>query len=921
MRDRKQTYDELVQENVALKKKLGAIKLVDEKAITSIENYRKLAFENSYMPNVIMDAESKRFIDCNQVAVDFYRLSSKEDVLKLTPLEVSAPKQYDGRSSEELVIENVRIAMEKGSYVFEWLHQTPTGEYWDAEVHLLRFEVGSKSFLQFTLVDITKRKIAQKALRESEANLKSIIENSLENIWSINTDYEIQYVNENFATSFFHSFGVQLREGVNLLESLPEQLRDVWKKRYDRSFNEQFSFTDKVDVGNESFYLEVSMNPIQVNGKVVGASFYAKDVSESKRYALKLLESNSMRKHIMDTIPSYIFWKDTNSVYLGCNEKFAKIAGFNSASEIVGKTDYDCAWTKEEADSYRVWDKHVMESGKAEFYILEPQLGVDKKKRWLETNKIPLVDYEGKVFGILGTYEDITDRKQTQEALVESELKFKETVDLLPQLVYEMDLDGRLTFVNRQAKETFGYTQEDFEKGLNVMECIAPECHKQVEANIPKILKGENSNNEYVGLRKDGSRFPVIIYSTPIIRQGKPCGIRGLIVDITQRKEIENELIRAKDKAEESDHLKSAFLANMSHEIRTPMNGIMGFAELLKTPNLSGEEQKSFISIIEQSGNRMLNIINDLINISKIEAGQMEVMLEQTNINKQLHFLYSFFKEECQQKDIELKLECALPEDKAVLVTDREKLYAILTNLIKNAVKFTKKGSITFGYKCKENEVLFYVSDTGIGIVKEKLDAIFDRFVQADLNVASGYEGSGLGLSISKGYIEILNGAISVESEAGKGTCFYFSLPNNKVDKKMGAVDKVEASPVLNGNHKSTILIAEDDETSLIYLSTLLGSSQFNILTASTGKEAVEMCRQNDDIKLVLMDIKMPIMDGYSAAKEIRTFKTDLPIIAQTAFALSTEREKYGDVFTEYLTKPIRSSELKDKISQYLNIY
>ncbi len=242
-------------------------------------------------------------------------------------------------------------------------------------------------------------------------------------------------------------------------------------------------------------------------------------------------------------------------------------------------------------------------------------------------------------------------------------------------------------------------------------------------------------------------------------------------------KEEKRQLERALEKAEESDRLKSAFLANMSHEIRTPMNGILGFAELLKKPNLTDEKQQQFIGIIQKSGTRMLNIINDLIDISKVESGQMELVFSETNVNKQLEFLYNFFHQEAQQKGLRLTGHFSINGTQVIIITDKEKVYAILTNLIKNAIKFTNKGSIEFGFDLHDSDLKFYVKDTGIGISPEKQKAVFERFHQVDSSTSSGYEGSGLGLTIAKAYVELLGGKIWVESEEGKGTDFYFTLP------------------------------------------------------------------------------------------------------------------------------------------------
>jgi len=237
------------------------------------------------------------------------------------------------------------------------------------------------------------------------------------------------------------------------------------------------------------------------------------------------------------------------------------------------------------------------------------------------------------------------------------------------------------------------------------------------------------------------------------------------------------QLQEAKRKAEESNLLKSAFLANMSHEIRTPMNGILGFAELLKEPDLTGDKQQKYIKLIEKSGLRMLNIINNIIDISKLESGLMEVTSMKSNIIEQMEYIYNFFKPEIESKRLQLLLKSTLSAKEAIITIDREKLYAILTNLVKNAIKFTNEGSIVFGCDKVGDYLEFFVKDTGIGIPKDRQEAIFDRFIQADIEDKMAHQGAGLGLSISKAYVEMLGGKIWVESAQGKGSTFYFTLP------------------------------------------------------------------------------------------------------------------------------------------------
>jgi len=380
------------------------------------------------------------------------------------------------------------------------------------------------------------------------------------------------------------------------------------------------------------------------------------------------------------------------------------------------------------------------------------------------------------------------------------------------------------------------------------------------------------------------------------------------------------ELVIAKEHAEQSDRLKSAFLANMSHEIRTPMNGILGFASLLKEVDFIGKEQQEYIKIIEKSGVRMLNIINDIVDISKIESGLMEVNLKESNINEQIDYIYTFFKPEMERKGIQFIYKKSLQNNEADIITDREKIYAILTNLVKNAIKYTDEGSIEFGYNVKKehqkSELEFFIKDTGSGIPKDRQIAIFERFIQADITDKMARQGAGLGLSISKAFVELLGGKIWVHSTEGKGSEFYFTIPFNS---KIQAVSDIK--PFVLGDlenslmKKLKVLIVEDDETSEMLISNMLQKITRQILRAQTGKEAVEKCKKNPDIDLILMDIKMPVMNGYEATRQIRIFNKDVIIIAQTAFGLSGDKEKaIGVGCNDYIVKPISKNHLLLKI-------
>jgi len=349
------------------------------------------------------------------------------------------------------------------------------------------------------------------------------------------------------------------------------------------------------------------------------------------------------------------------------------------------------------------------------------------------------------------------------------------------------------------------------------------------------------------------------------------------------------------------------------------MNGILGFLELLKERNLKDEKQLEYIGIIEKSGVRMLNILNEIIDISKIESGQMRVSVTNVNINSCIKECFEFFKPEAAKKNIDLKLKITLQNTNALIITDYEKLLGILTNLVKNAIKFTESGSIELGYKLNtsKTEIEFFVKDTGIGIPKDKQISIFERFIQADIEAKMAQQGAGLGLTISRAYVEMLNGKIWVESEKNIGTTFYFSLPYNQV-KIAGANISEDIIEKQKPIKKLKILIVEDDENSNLLLSITINEFAKEIISVNTGYDAVEACQNISDFDLVLMDIQLPGINGYEATAQIRRFNKEVIIIAQTAFSLSSDKEKsIAAGCNDYISKPILKTELNCILQKY----
>jgi len=482
--------------------------------------------------------------------------------------------------------------------------------------------------------------------------------------------------------------------------------------------------------------------------------------------------------------------------------------------------------------------------------------------------------------------------------LKKSEERLYKIVDRNPDAILVIDKNGAIKFANKAAENMFQISVDILLERLFGFPLVAGE---NAEINIVR-----RSNDEVVGEMR-----------TIDIEWGGIDTFLTSVRDISDKKKLWDALVKAKEKAEESERLKSAFLANMSHEIRTPMNGILGFADLLQSKDLSDNQYAKYVNIIKKSGVRMLNTINDLIDISKLESGQMELRIKESDIIQQLDYIITFFTPETEKKKIDLRLKNNLNKSNFVIYTDKEKVYSILTNLVKNAIKYTDNGYIEIGISLNENKLSFYVKDTGSGIPKKRQKAIFDRFIQADIEDVRAMQGSGLGLTISKAYVEMLGGKLWLESEVGKGSKFYFTIAANQkmtVDEDKKDIKFIPKKSI----NKKKVLIAEDDETSQMLLSILINNYSSELIKVRTGIEAIEAIKKNPDIDMILMDIKMPIMGGYEAVREIRKFNRDVIIIAQTAYGLKGDREialKMG--CNEYISKPIVYTELYTLLNKF----
>lgn len=388
----------------------------------------------------------------------------------------------------------------------------------------------------------------------------------------------------------------------------------------------------------------------------------------------------------------------------------------------------------------------------------------------------------------------------------------------------------------------------------------------------------------------------------------------------------EKNLLKAKEKAEESDQLKSAFLANMSHEIRTPMNAILGFAELITMSDseVSSTEKENYVKLINVSGNNLLRLIDDIIDISKIEAGQIKIHKKKCYLNETLKDIQQSFIELGkinEKENIEIRLNELAQSQNLIINTDTIRLNQVFTNLIGNALKFTEEGFIEFGYEIVNNEkLLFYIKDTGVGMDQNKKDLVFDRFTKIEDDNSRLYRGAGLGLAISKSLVELLGGEIWVDSALSAGSTFYFNLPFDEIKELNHEQKAISINENYNWQNK-TILIVEDEPANIMYIEEVLKVTKAKVLRASNGKEAVDIYKKySHNIDIIIMDIKMPKMNGYEATKQIKNLNKNIPIISQSAYAMQGDIDrglKAG--MTDYLIKPIKPKLLLSILNKHLN--
>lgn len=816
-----------------------------------------------------------------------------------------------------------------------------SGEVWKGEIQN-RAKDDSIYWLNITFVPFKGKdgNVTQYLAISSDITEQKTKSIDLELFFELSQDY-LTVANKNgffekVSPSFYRSLGyteeeIMSNSGAALVieEDLP--LRDQLREKMFRGEGvKDFELRYQCKDGSIKV-LSWNSSPNEQTGKLYGI---ARDITASK----KIIEENNRLSWVAKGTDNIVVITNPEGQIEWVNDPFEHLTGY-TLDEVLGKkpgsflqyegTDPKTSQAMKLAISNRqVFKGEIRNRAK------------NGREYWLELSINPIFNNHNELINFIAIESDITEKKEKDleiSDLLATQIAIFNGVSLA---IIFTDVSGYVKKVNQATLEMFEYESSEIvgqllsqipcfdmdeliQYNVELSEEYGTEFVPSFETFVMRTRStGKPERREWTLISKSGKRIPIWLGVTSVKNmQGEIIGYLGVAEDYTEHKKAQNELIQAKDQALMAVKAKDSFLANMSHEIRTPLNGIIGFTELLQQRNLPSPERE-FVENIQTAGDHLLLLINDILDLSKIDSGKIEMEIQPFSLKESLKHVYNILKVKSQKKAIEfsLFLDADLPD---AVIGDKGRLNQVLINLAGNAIKFTEEGEVTISVKkVQETEskisLRFSVKDTGIGISDEKIQTIFDRFIQAEASTTRKFGGSGLGLNIAKQLVELLGGKIELKSKLGRGSEFYFILEFDMAKQVIESQQKKKNSN-LSIDHPVAILMCEDNEMNQRLAKTVITNFGFQLDIANNGKEGIELLKQKS-YDLILMDLQMPEMDGYQATKYIRNeMKSDIPIIAMTAHSLVGEQQKCYDIgMNGYVSKPYKQQELLQKIQEFI---
>ena len=877
----------------------------ENKLRTSETRYRRL-FESAKDGILILDAETGQIVDVNPFLFQMLGYFHNE-LLGKELWEIGVFKNI--ADSKEAFIE----LQNKGYIRFEDMPlETKNGQSINVEFVSNVYLVGQIKVIQCNIRDITKRRRAEEALRQSELRLHTLVQTIPDLIWL--KDRDGVYLSCN--TMFERFFGASEAEivGKTDYDFMDRELADFFRE-HDRiamiagkptSNEEWITFADD---GHRALLDTIKTPMYDSKGVLTGVLGISHDITERKKSERKIQENEERFRKIFEEGPWGMVIINSDMHFERANTAFCKMTGY-SEQELRSLTMKDIT----HPDHLKTDIENVQKLFRREISLYQTEKRYIRKNKvtiWSSITTTVVRDANGDFMYFLSMIEDITKRKQA-----EKEIKtLGKAIEQGPSSVVITNAKGKIEFVNNKFTSLTQYQLEDV-RGKNPR--IFNPGHlteKEFEALWKTLQKGDTWKGEMLDHKKDKSSFWEEVNISAVTNPDGTIDNYILILNnISEKKQMLNDLIAAKEKAEEGNRLKSAFLSNMSHEIRTPMNAIMGFSALMKEDE--GDEKNSYAEIIRNSSEKLLLLIDDVILLSRLQSEKMPVINTGFNPAGLVTEVSRMFNLPELNKNLDIKVNIPGQYKDLILRSDAIKIKLVLTNLASNAVKYTLEGSVELGFDLHDGKVEFYVEDTGIGIPEQEKQKIFETFYRGKQAISSAIGGTGLGLCIARELIELLHGEIGVTSELDKGSRFYFTIPFEQGEQ--GQSEKHPHQIVKKNRMDISILIADDEPVNFKYFEILLKGKVKNIDHAVNGKEAAEMASRNN-YNLILMDMKMPVMGGIEATKILKQKFPELPIIAQTAYTFPEERETAVQAgCDDFLTKPIKKGDLMEIINKYI---
>jgi PAS domain S-box-containing protein len=862
-----------------------------------------LMFLNNPQPMVIYDFQSLDFLEANKAAVAFFGYEEEEWL----SLNIRDILQQDEYLRLRKILSESRDLLAPAT---EWRCLNKKGEVLFVEVNSHRISYNNRQANHVLIKDITLQKQVEAALFYNEKKYRSFFENSFDAILLASPDGKIFEANPAACKMMGYSaeeFTKHRREDL-VDASSPLFKKFIHNREQFGQARQEFTFTRKDGTTFEGEITSALFEDAHGQKKL---SVIIRDITQRKE------AENSLRQN-MELFRS--LFEENLSVMLLMDPDSGKIKDANPAAEQF------YGWTHEQLLEMRIQDINVLgEAVKTELRKAKQQ----KRIRYEFKHKTAFGDVrdvevfvsniiiQGKVY-LHSIIHDITERKDAERQIK----LLNRAIEQNPVSIMITDPKGNIEYVNKKFTLDTGYTYKE-SIGRNPRFLKSGTHSREFYASMwNTILSGHYWEGNLLNKRKNGELYWINMIVSPLLDDdGKIVHFIATREDITEKKAMIDQLVTAKEKAEENDKLKTAFLHNISHEIRTPLNAIIGFSSILGNPKLPTKKRKEFIEVIKVSNDQLLSIITGIISLATLEAGQEIVIETETSVNEILRNVYEQFLVTRIPDAITFSYSTALPDEIAITYTDRVKLMQVLVNLVGNAMKFTQKGKIRFGYTMEEGMFQFFVEDSGIGIAKEMHEAIFERFRQVDNSATRKFGGAGLGLALSKGYIEMLGGSINLFSEPGIGSTFTFTIPYKPVNLYTTAPAEESPKEDSVAVEEKTVLVAEDEINNFLLIQEILSSMKLKVIHAENGLEAVKLCSDKTLPDIVLMDIKMPVMDGIEATRQIKKIAPDLPVIAITAYALDVDRKRIdGSGFDDYVAKPIHQGDLTKLLLKHLKI-